>query len=153
MKEKKINLSGKKKKFADAFMILGNGLKAAEAAGMTQDIAKVSSILLEKEVAQYIDENIEAVHYVLGRSKIGHVAVLDNLFDEAAEKKDFRGAVALSGQISKLKKWEETVQNNTTIEIDLGISDGLYQHEEDVEESEGERDDRVLAHLQAGGAL
>lgn len=164
----------KKQMFANAFMICQNGKKAMEAAGIEWDIETMQTLMLDRELAEYIDKNIDTVHYMLGRTKAGHLAKLEDLFDKATGLKkskvtgftkdgryvehegfytDYKGATALSKRIGELQDWETTDGNNQ-IDIDLKISDDLFKTDEEAEQSESvPRDERVLNHLKSEGVL
>lgn len=163
-----------KQKFADAFMICRNGKKAMESAGIEWDIKTMQSLLLDKKLTEYIDKNIETVQYMLGRTKDGHLAKLEKLFDQATGMKkskitsftkdghyvecegyytDYKGASMLSKRIGELQDWETTDGNNQ-IEIDLKISDELFKSDEEAQQSErSSNDEKVLNHLKAEGVL
>lgn len=164
----------KKQMFADAFMICQNGKKAMEAAGIEWDIETMQTLMLDRELAEYIDGNIETVQYMLGRTKAGHLAKLEDLFDKATGMKkskitgftkdghyvehegfytDYRGASTLSKRIGELQDWEVTDGNNQ-IDIDLKISDDLFKSDnEAIEQENNTRDERVLNHLKSEGVL
>lgn len=168
----------KKQMFANAFMICKNGREALEAAGIDFDVKTMQSLLLDKELAEYIDENLATVQYMLGRDKSGHLAKLEKLFDQAAgyektkvysfsartgaytEKEgyytDFKGAAALSKRIGELQEWETTGGDNEII-VDLKIGDNLFKSDEEaIEKANSDsvaRDERVLNHLKSEGVL
>lgn len=167
----------KKQAFAQAFMICKNGREALEAAGIDFDIKTMQSLLLDKELAEYIDENLATVQYMLGRDKSGHLAKLEKLFDQAAgyedskivnfdkvgrytEKigkfTDFKAAAALSKRIGELQEWETTGGDNEII-VDLKIGDNLFKSDEEaIEKANSDsvaRDEKVLNHLKSEGVL
>lgn len=159
-------------------MICKNGRQALEAVGIEFDIKTMQALLLDKELSEYIDNNIATVQYMLGRDKSGHIAKLEKLFDQAAgiEKTkvynfsartgayteregyftDFKGAVALSKRIGELQEWE-TTGGESRIDVDLKISDDLFKSDDEATDEANSdtvsRDEKVLNHLKNEGVL
>lgn len=162
-----------KEKFANAFMICQDGLEALKAAGLENSIPLMQQLVTDKWIEKYIDKNIEAVLYILGRTKAGHVARLQKLFDKATgrekmkigkftskgkyvEKEDFfinfSAAVAISDRISKLEDWE-ALGEDVEVTVDLKITDDTYKSDEEAEKATETRDDKVEQHFKEEGLL
>lgn len=168
-----------RQKFADAFIICQNGKRAMEAAGIEFEVGKMQKLMMDRKLADYIDRNVQTVQYMLGRTKEGHIAKLERLFDMATgtEKSkqvnftktgqfvevegyftDYKGATALSKRLAELLDWELSEDGNNNIVVDLQISDSLFKTDEEAELEEAkkqsnERDNKVLNHLKAEGIL
>lgn len=162
-----------KEKFANAFMICQDGLEALKAAGLEDSIPLMQQLVTDKWIEKYIDKNIEAVLYILGRTKAGHVARLQTLFDmstgrkkskvwkftkdgDYVEKEDnfvnYAAAVAISDRISKLEDWE-ALGEDVEVTVDLKITDDTYKSDEEAEKATEARDSKVEQHFKEEGLL
>lgn len=162
-----------KQKFANAFLICQDGLTALKSAGLEENIPTMQQLVTDKWIEKYIDENIEAVQYILGKTKIGHVARLQALFDMATGRKqskvwkftkdgdyvekegnfiNYSAAAALSDRISKLEDWE-ALGENVEVTVDLKITEDTYKSEEEAEKATETRDSKVEQHFKQEGLL
>lgn len=174
-----------KQKFANAFLICQDGLQSLIAAGLEDTIPSENfvpteeSILLmqelvtDKYIEKYIDKHIESVQFLLGKTKVGHVARLQALFDMATGRKkskvwkftkdgeyveqegnfiNYAAAAAISDRISKLEDWD-TLGENVEVVVDLKITDDTYKSNEEAEKATEARDNKVEQHFKEEGLL
>lgn len=152
-------------KFISSFLICKNGIKAMQAAGIPFDLKLMHKLMSSKRINKQIEEHAEMVDFMLGRDKIGHLAVMQGLFEQAAgledtkivkltdkgflEKTgkfvDFKAAVQLSERIESLAGWDkQSGNNNIEISLELGTKEDKEQET---------RDNAAKKFLQSEGIL
>ena len=136
-----------------------------QAAGIPFDLKTMQKLISSKKVNEKIEEHIEMMDFMLGRDKLGHLATMQVLFEQAAgledskiyrltdkgliEKTgkfvDYKAAVQLSERIGSLAGWDEQ-GNSNNIEVDLQLSTL-------GEDKTSERDNKTANFLQAEGLM
>jgi hypothetical protein len=152
-------------KFISSFLVCKNGLKAMQAAGIPFDLKLMHKLMSSKKINKQIEEHLEMVDFMLGRDKMGHLAIMQGLFEQAAgledtkiykitnngliEKTgkfvDFKAAVQLSQRIETLAGWDKQGgTNNIEVSLELG---------EKTEDKQEQRDDKTKKFLQVEGVV
>lgn len=136
-----------------------------QAAGIPFEIKTMQKLISSKRINKQIEEHIEMMDYMLGRDKLGHLAIMQGLFEQATgledskiyrltdkglvEKTgkfvDYKAAVQLSERIGALAGWDEQ-GNSNNIEVDLQLSTP-------GEDNTEKRDDKTAKFLQMEGVL
>lgn len=152
-------------KFISSFLVCKNGMKAMQAAGIPFDLKLMHKLMSSKKINKQIEEHLEMVDFMLGRDKMGHLAIMQGLFEQAAgledtkiykitnngliEKTgkfvDFKAAVQISERMESLAGWDKQGGNNN-IEVSLELG----EKEEDKQE---QRDNKTKKHLQVEGVV
>lgn len=145
-----MKLTNKVKDFIKEFILNGDAFDAVEKLGYDWTEKEIFKVLTDVDVENYISDNEQIIKFLHSRSKMSHIAILENLFLKTAKNGKVVDAVRLSEQISTLQKWEEAGQIDTVIQPDLGIREDTFKLEEE-EETEKEREEKVLKHLVNGG--
>lgn len=152
-------------KFISSFLVCRNGVKAMQAAGIPFDLKTMQKLISSKKINKQIEEHIEMMDFMLGRDKLGHLATMQVLFEQAAgledskiyrltdkglvEKTgkfvDYKAAVQISERIGALAGWDEQ-SNSNNIDVDL-------QLEPKGEDNTEKRDSKTAKFLQMEGVL
>ncbi|MEG0301209.1 hypothetical protein [Cetobacterium sp.] len=145
-----MKLTNNIKEFLKEYILTGDAFEAVEKLELKWNEKKIFEVLSDEDVEEYLSENTQAIRQLYGRAKISHIAKLETLFEESFKNRKVSNVVKLSERIGVLNQWDKVGQIDTVIQVDLGIRDDTFKHDES-EETEEERIERVKAHLTNGG--
>ncbi|MGL4628551.1 MAG: hypothetical protein ACRCUR_03565 [Cetobacterium sp.] len=145
-----MKIQGKIKEFCKEFILLGDAFEAVEKLELKWNEKKIFEVLNDEDVEEYLSENSQAIRQLHGRGKQAHIAKLERIFEENFKDRKVSNLVKLSERLGTLNQWDKVGQGDTLIQVDLGIREDTFKHDEE-DETEEQRLERVKAHLTSGG--